>query len=98
MTNEQHTVRVRQLPQMQFVGKVSTHGGARGHRELHEAMLRFRYFILLANTNVNVDGAVMCMHIGKKNRYEVATTVPRQHSNDRLTVPVQNMMTMNHVL
>lgn len=40
----------------------------------------------------------MCMHRGKKKPYEVTTTVPGQHSNDRLTVPVQNMMAMNPVL
>lgn len=59
--------------------------------------LRSRYFILLANTNVNV-GVVTCMHRGKKKPYEVTTTVPGQHSNDRLTVPVQSMMAMNRAL
>lgn len=60
----------------------------------------YGYFILLAHTNVNVDGKVMCMHRGKKTLWSVMTAPlsPWQHSNDRLTFPAQNMMARNRAL
>lgn len=56
--------------------------------------------LLLAHTNVSVDRSIMCMCRGKKKKpFEVkcndSASVPRQHSNDRLTFPAQDMIARN---
>lgn len=82
---------------------ICTHRELRKRQKSHSLLdPSNRYFILLAQTNVNVDGRVMCMHTQAQKPSKVkcnhSTTVPGKPSNDRLTVPAQNGMARNSVL